>query len=34
MIATLLALPGLWAGFVFAAICVAASIWLRPNRRI
>jgi hypothetical protein len=34
MIATVLALPGLWAGLAFAAACVAASLWLRPSRRI
>jgi hypothetical protein len=34
MVATLLALPGLWAGLAFAVACVAASVWLRPSRRI
>lgn len=34
MTATLLALPGLWVGFAFAAACLAASLWLRPRGRI
>ena len=33
MIATVLALPGFWAGLTFAVACLAASVWLRPNNR-
>jgi len=34
MTATVLALPGLWAGLVFAAACLAGSLWLRPAARL
>jgi hypothetical protein len=34
MTATVLALPGVWAGLAFAAACVAASLWLHPRGRI
>lgn len=33
MTATVLALPGLWAGIAFAAACLAGSLWLRPRDR-